>query len=118
MVAVSEGHGLYVTCSQEKWDKTKGILARILTTCPEKGKDWKLDRKTLEKDRGFLIHISRTFPMMVPYLRRIHHTLESWRLGRDDEGWKYNATDWMQYLDRLEADFHASNKEDRKKWKD
>jgi len=56
--------------------------------------------------------------MMVPYLRRIHHTLESWRLGRDDEGLKYNATDWMQYLDGLEVDFDASNKEDGKKWND
>jgi len=110
MVTVSEGRGLYVTCSQEKWDKTKGILAQILTTFSEKGGDWKLDRKTLERDHGFLIHISRIFPMMVPYLRRIHHTLESWQLGRDDEGWKYNATNWMQYLDGLEADFDASKK--------
>jgi len=90
-----------------------------LVACPEKGGDcWKLDRKTLERYRGFLIHISRTFPMMVPYLCRIHHTLESWRLRRDDEGWKYNTTDWMQYLDGLEADFDASNKEDRQKWID
>jgi len=48
----------------------------------------------------------------VPYLCRVHHTLELWRLGRDDDGWKYNATDWMQYLDALEAEFDASNKED------
>ena len=118
MVTVSEGEGLYVTCSQQKWDKTKGIISRILATCPEKGGTWKLDRKTLERDRGFLIHISRTFPMMVPYLRRIHHTLESWRLGRDSEGWKYSSTEWMQYLDGLEEDFDVSNKKDRKLWKE
>ena len=118
MVAVSEAKGLYVTCSQQKWDKTKGIIHRILDSCPEGGVSWKLDRKTLEKDRGFLIHISRTFPMMVPYLRRIHHTLENWRIGRDDEGWKYTSNEWMQYLDGLEDDFEVSNKEDRKLWKD
>ena len=56
--------------------------------------------------------------MIVPYLRRIHHTLESWRLGRDVEGWKYTSTDWMQYLDGLEEDFDVSNKEDCKLWKD
>jgi hypothetical protein len=118
MVTVQEAKGLYVTCSQQKWDKTKGIIHRILDSCPAGGVTWKLDRKTLERDRGFLIHISRTFPMMVPYLRRIHHTLESWRIGRDDEGWKYTSTDWMQYLDGLEEDFDVSNREDRKLWKD
>jgi len=46
----SEGEGLYVTCSQQKWDKTKGIISRILATCPDKGGNWKLDRKTLERD--------------------------------------------------------------------
>jgi len=56
--------------------------------------------------------------MMVSYLRQIHRNLESWRLGRDVEGWKYTSTDWMQYLDGLEEDFDISNKEDSKLWKD
>ena len=55
---------------------------------------------------------------MVPYLRRIHHTLENWRIVRDDEGWKYTSNEWMQYLDGLGDDFEVSNKEDRKLWKD
>ena len=29
MVLVEEGDGLYVTCSQKKWDKTRAIIARI-----------------------------------------------------------------------------------------
>jgi len=37
MVTVSAGKELYVTCSQQKWDKTKGIVSRILATCPERG---------------------------------------------------------------------------------
>ena len=45
MVTVSEGEGLCVTCSQQKWDNTKGIISRLLATCPDKGGTWKLDRK-------------------------------------------------------------------------
>jgi len=37
MVIVYEGHGLIVTCLQEKRDTTKGIIARILVS----GKLWK-----------------------------------------------------------------------------
>ena len=32
MIVVEEGDGLYVTCSQEKWDKTRAIIARILAS--------------------------------------------------------------------------------------
>lgn len=52
----------------------------------------------LERDRGFLIHIARTFPGMVPYLKGIHHTLESWRTGRDKDGWRFNTEEWIKYL--------------------
>ena len=30
MIKVLNGEGLFVTCSQEKWDKTRGIITRIL----------------------------------------------------------------------------------------
>jgi hypothetical protein len=44
--------------------------------------------KDLEKKRGFLIYVTRTYPSMVPYLKGIHQTLDSWRPHRDKEGWK------------------------------
>jgi len=44
--------------------------------------------KTLEKQRGFLVYVARTYPSLVPYLKGIHLTLDSWRGGRDSEGWK------------------------------
>ena len=65
-----------------------------------------------------MIHIARTFPMMVPYLRRIHNTLESWRLGRDNEGWKFSASDWVQYLAEIDDEFDSSDKDIRRRWKD
>ncbi|CAJ1954083.1 unnamed protein product [Cylindrotheca closterium] len=47
-----------------------------------------LKYKPLERKRGFLIYVMRTYPMMVPYLKGIHLTLDGWRPGRDEEGWK------------------------------
>jgi hypothetical protein len=44
--------------------------------------------KTLEWQRGFLVYITRTYPSLVPYLKGIHLTLDSWRPNRDNEGWK------------------------------
>ena len=49
-----------------------------------------LDHKQLERDRGFLIYLSRTYRSMCPYLHGIHLNLDSWRKGRDNEGWNLN----------------------------
>ena len=43
MVLVEEGDSLYVTCSQEKWDKARAIIARILDNYKGGGKSWSLD---------------------------------------------------------------------------
>ena len=44
--------------------------------------------KEMERRRGFLLYVTRTYPSMVPYLKGIHLTLDSWRPQRDMEGWK------------------------------
>jgi hypothetical protein len=33
------------------------------------------------------------YPSMVPYLKGIHSTLDSWRPNRDEEGWKLLSRD-------------------------
>ncbi len=98
MVISKPNDGLYVTCSQEKWDKAKSIVTSLLMSL-SKDPFALLDRKQLERDRGFLIHICRTFTQMVPYLKGIHHTLESWRFGRDSDGWKFGPQQMMKWLD-------------------
>ena len=61
-VIVSErGKNLFVTCSREKWLKTKAIVEGIRKELRDGGESVSLDRKQLERDRGFLVHISRTF---------------------------------------------------------
>ena len=118
MVIARPDDGLYVTCAQLKWDKTKTIIKRWLDSRPTVGGgDWMLDRIQLEKDRGFLVHITRTFTSAVPYLRRIHHTLESWRQGRTGEGWKFSPNEWRAFLCGKCTDYDATDKEDYRNWK-
>ena len=80
------GWGLYVTCSQEKWDKGKNIVEILYDQVVINHATW-LDRKQLEKDVGFLVHLSRTFPAFFAYFKGIYHTMEAWRCGRDSDGY-------------------------------
>ena len=77
-----------ITCvyvSQTKMDKIEEIIARI-TAELEIGKG--LAFKQLERDREFLIYVTRTYRSLVPYLKGIHHTLDSWRKEKDEDGCK------------------------------
>ena len=68
-----EGSGLYVLSTQEKWNKTKCIVDQ-LTKALDAGDQILLEYSTLEKDVGFLCHISRTYPVMFPYLKGFYNT--------------------------------------------
>jgi hypothetical protein len=43
--------------------------------------------KTAESFRGFLVYVAHTYTAMVPYLKGIHLSLDSWRANRDEDGW-------------------------------
>ena len=47
-----------------------------------------LDRKELERDRGFLVYISWNYRVMALCMKGIHLTLTEWRSGKDMNGWK------------------------------
>ena len=78
--------GVGVNCTQEKWDKAKGFIKMIKQIVSSSDK---INHKELEKMRGFLLYVTRTYPAMVPYMKGIHLTLDSWRPGRDIDGWRY-----------------------------
>jgi len=75
----------YAGCDVDR-DTVDFSLEKELNLKP-KGKGH-LIHKIAEKYRGYLIHISATYSAMVPYLKGLHLTLDGWREGRDDEGWK------------------------------
>ena len=91
------GKGLFVLCMKEKWDKTKIKLGRLIEHVITQEKSL-LDFKSLERDVGFLCHISRTYPSMFPYLKGFYNTLNNWRCGRDRDGWKYSKTAWLELI--------------------
>lgn len=77
---------------QEKWNKAKLLIAE-LGDMIKNSTDGLVNRKRLEQIRGFLIYVSRTYPWMPPYLKGLHLTIDSWRPGRDKQGFKLKAAE-------------------------
>ena len=77
------GKGVVATVTIEKWQKTKELILELSTLLRE----GKLPRERLERIRGFLIYVSRTFRCMTPYLKGFHFTIDGWRPGRGNELW-------------------------------
>ncbi len=93
-VAWSGAEGICVRCTKEKWSKTKQLVSMLQAELErfESGQCAAgLNFKQLERTRGFLVHMQRTYPALTPYLKGLHLTLDSWRPGRDPEGWKNSA---------------------------
>lgn len=85
--------------SQEKWDKGREITGRRLRELKSTTDSRPfLDRRSLEKETGFLNHLSMTFETMIPYLKGLYLTLNSWREGRDENDWKLSAKKWRMIL--------------------
>ena len=99
---VNTEDGVHLLTSQEKWDKTKKILSELKVQVAA-GKVCTAD---LLSWRGFLIYVSRTYHMMKPYLKGLHLTVDSWRFGRDAEGWKLRNAD-IDLLRRENADLSS-----------
>ena len=103
MIYVDENNvGVYV--DQSKWEKSqnniKWIRDQIMSCCNvtdfKLASNYGIDRKELERKRGFLVYVSRTYPAMTPYLKGIHQTLDGWRSGRDEDGWRMTLSEMKE----------------------
>jgi hypothetical protein len=81
-----------VLISKKKWDKGKDIIRDLMLRI--KQSRW-LDHKELERGRGFLIYLSRTYPPMTPFLLGLHQTIDGWRSYRHEDGWKMQHAEIM-----------------------
>ena len=89
--------------SQEKWDKAKKLLMGSEESIKRNALE--LDRKRLEQIRGFLNYVCQTYWNLTPYLIGIHMSIDSWRSGRDEEGWRTNSmSETMIKLDKEWSD--------------
>ena len=86
------------TVSSEKWYKGQNMLKQLQTQLLDGGANTMLDHKSLEQTRGFLVHLCLTFGSMVPFLKGIHLTLDSWRAKRGSEGWKMSEREWKDFV--------------------
>ena len=70
--------------SQEKWDKTKCLLEE-LKEMVTKGP---LSIQRMLEIRGFLMYVVSTYTWLNPYMKGMHLTVDSWRPGRSEDGFK------------------------------
>jgi hypothetical protein len=73
--------GVRVLVSRNKWAKANKLLATLrgLVLASE----W-VDHKVLERIRGFLVYVARTYKPLTPFLMGLHMTIDGWRPGRDE----------------------------------
>jgi len=88
-VVLQDG-GIGITCGLDKWSKAKRLLQEMSS---ELQQGPRLQHKLLEQRRGFFVHLQRTYPCITPFLKGLHLTLDSWRPGRDSEGWRLSPAE-------------------------
>ena len=89
---------------------------------PEEGL---LHFKTTESCVGFIVYVSLTYTSLMPYLKGIYLSLNSWRPGRDEFGWSSSKLrdaarmelladmrlqrfpEWIKAVPRLQSDLKA-----------
>jgi hypothetical protein len=86
--------GVGVTCPEGKWVKAQALLASLQEELHTKTT---VQRKPLESMRGFFIHLMRTYPIITPYLKGMHLTLDGWREHRDSDMWKIPPSEWEDF---------------------
>ena len=94
-----DGVGLFVTVSQKKWDKARAMIDELLEAFESPDCRPMLNLKNLERKVGFLVHLAMAYPLMFPFLRGFYLTMNSWRQGRDKDGWKLSKSAFAAFLD-------------------
>jgi hypothetical protein len=99
--------GVYKLVTEVRWEKTRRKIrwfASYLGLVPKDDDNEQLEKdrkacpwghlphKTAESYQGFLVYVSQTYSVMVPYLKGIQMTIDSWRPHRDADGWKNTST--------------------------
>jgi hypothetical protein len=69
-----------VLVSQEKWKKAQAQVGES-----DRGI---ANQARLESIRGFLLYLSRMYPIITPYIKGLHLTIDGWRPDRDAKGWR------------------------------
>jgi hypothetical protein len=107
-VVKTGAEGTFVLTSQEKWDKARALVKEITAMLEQNPNA--LNRKRLEQTRGFLQHVTQTCTTLTSHLIGLHMTTDSWRSGRDSEGWRVPLLSWRA-LDRPDEDWGGADED-------
>lgn len=90
-LVIHTNHGaVTVSVTQDRWTKAVDIISWIAESIKHSAD---IEFKKLESYRGYLVYLSRTYPILTPYLKGIHLTLDSWRPWRKSDGWKLTLSE-------------------------
>jgi hypothetical protein len=81
-----------VACLPEKWNKAQSLIDSLIRQLDEHAQ---VAFKPLEQMRGFFVHLQRTYPVITPFLKGMHLTLDGWRPHRDEDFWPTGKDDWV-----------------------
>ena len=95
-----ESSSVWVYTSQIKWDKARKFIFELHALLEVDSTTPNINYKFLERGRGFMIYFCRTYTSFVPYLKGMHLTMDSWREGRNKEGWKVKKV-WASESDEM-----------------
>jgi hypothetical protein len=70
-----------------------------------------LEFERLCSDQGFLVYVTQAYPGMKPYLKGFNLSLETWREGRDEDGWKLQPRKPRDINQEEEKDNHKGKPE-------
>ncbi|KAL7565278.1 hypothetical protein ACA910_014570 [Epithemia clementina (nom. ined.)] len=87
------GESVYKLVLDERWDKVKRHIATLQGWTTKQN----LDCKALEQIQGFLVYVTLTYSILMPYLKGIHLTLESWREDWDRDGWRMTPAEFALF---------------------
>jgi hypothetical protein len=71
--------------SIKKWANANQLLATLHGLVLDS--EW-VDHNVLERIRGFLVYVARTLKHLTPFLMGLHATIDGWRQGRYEQGWR------------------------------
>jgi hypothetical protein len=97
----TNGNGVAVRNSQDKWTEIQQII-RDLRQKVENQEP--LNLKELQSVRGTITYEERTYPMIMPYLKGFHLTIDSWQPGRDPDGWLRRYTGEISLSDEEQSE--------------
>ena len=57
-----------------------------------------MDLKEMERKTGFLVHLDMSYPLIMPFMKDLYLTINSWRLKKDRDGWKLSKRAYDSFI--------------------